>query len=110
GLPYIWSKTAFFAIISVNTIASSVSYLIPILCRIILVRHTFEPGPFNLGRLSTPIGIISSIWIAITSVLFVMPTESPVTVENMNYALVPFVVVIGLCSFYYAIWGRRWFA
>ncbi|KAF9329062.1 hypothetical protein BG006_007850 [Podila minutissima] len=109
GLPYIWSETAYSAIVSVNTIASSISYLIPILCRIILARETFEPGPFNLGRLSTPIGIISSTWIMCTSALFLCPTQAPVTVENMNYALVPFVIVIGLCVSYYAIWGRHWF-
>ncbi|KAF9308682.1 hypothetical protein BG003_010749, partial [Podila horticola] len=97
GLPYIWSETAYSAIVSVNTIASSISYLIPILCRIILARDTFEPGPFNLGRFSTPIGIISSLWIICTSALFLCPTQAPVTAENMNYALVPFVIVIGLC-------------
>ncbi|KAF9024298.1 hypothetical protein BGZ52_011190 [Haplosporangium bisporale] len=109
GLPYIWSETAYSAIVSVNTIASSISYLIPILCRIILARDTFEPGPFNLGRFSTPVGVISSLWIICTSALFLCPTQAPVTAENMNYALVPFVVVIGLCVSYYAIWGRHWF-
>lgn len=109
GLPYIWSETAYSAIVSVNTIASSISYLIPILCRIILARSTFEPGPFNLGRFSTPVGVISSGWIVVTSVLFLCPTEYPVTATNMNYALVPFVAVVGLCVSYYAIWGRHWF-
>ena len=31
------------------------------------------------------------------------------TAENMNYALVPFVLVIGLCVLYFAFWGRHWF-
>ncbi|KAF9578897.1 hypothetical protein BGW38_005086 [Lunasporangiospora selenospora] len=66
GLPYIWSNTAYSAIVSVNTIASSISYLIPILCRIILARDTFEPGPFNLGRFSTPVGVVASLWIIVT--------------------------------------------
>ncbi|KAI1320856.1 hypothetical protein EDD11_009813 [Mortierella claussenii] len=109
GLPYIWSQTAYSAIVSVNTIASSISYLIPILCRIVLARHTFEPGPFNLGKLSIPVGIVATIWIVVTSALFLCPTLAPVTAENMNYAAVPFVVVIGLCVLYYAIWGRHWF-
>ncbi|KAF9194538.1 hypothetical protein BGZ51_009101 [Haplosporangium sp. Z 767] len=109
GLPYIWSETAFSAIVSVNTIASSISYLIPILCRIVLARDTFEPGPFNLGKFSIPIGIIATIWILITSIMFLCPTESPVTAANMNYAAVPFVIVIGLCVSYYALWGRHWF-
>lgn len=109
GLPYIWSETAYTAIVSVNTIASSISYLIPILCRIVLARNTFEPGPFNLGRYSTLVGIIASIWIVVTSALFLCPTASPVTATNMNYALVPFILVIGLCVTYFVIWGRHWF-
>ncbi|KAF9908795.1 hypothetical protein EC991_009498 [Linnemannia zychae] len=109
GLPYIWSETAYSAIVSVNTIASSISYLIPILCRIILARDTFEPGPFNLGRFSTLVGVISSAWIIVTSALFLCPTEFPVTAGNMNYAVVPFLLVIGLCVSYYGIWGRHWF-
>lgn len=27
----------------------------------------------------------------------------------MNYAIVPFVFVIGISSGYFAIWGRKWF-
>jgi len=83
--------------------------LIPILCRIVLARHTFQPGPFSLGKFSIPTGIIASVWILVTSVLFLCPTEAPVTAENMNYALVPFVLVIGLCVLYFAFWGRHWF-
>ncbi|KAK5828179.1 amino acid/polyamine transporter I [Linnemannia elongata] len=109
GLPYIWSETAYSAIVSVNTIASSISYLIPILCRILLARESFQPGPFSLGRYSILIGVISTFWIVITSALFLCPTEFPVTAENVNYAAVPFVLVIGLCVLYYAIWGRHWF-
>ncbi|KAF8980875.1 hypothetical protein BGZ46_003581 [Entomortierella lignicola] len=109
GLPYIWSETAFSAIVSVNTIASSISYLIPILCRIVLARDSFEPGPFHLGKFSIPIGIISTVWIIVTSILFLCPITYPVTAQNMNYAAVPFVLVIGLCVIYYAIWGRHWF-
>ncbi|KAF9924681.1 hypothetical protein FBU30_005400 [Linnemannia zychae] len=109
GLPYIWSETAYSAIVSVNTIASSISYLIPILCRIIIARNTFEPGPFNLGRFSTLVGVISSAWIIVTSALFLCPTQYPVTATNMNYGVVPFVLVVGLCVTYYGIWGRHWF-
>ncbi|KAG0303586.1 hypothetical protein BGZ97_001832 [Linnemannia gamsii] len=109
GLPYIWSETAYSAIVSVNTIASSISYLIPILCRIVLARESFQPGPFTLGRWSIPVGVISTFWIVVTSALFLCPTEFPVTAENVNYAAVPFIIVIGLCVLYYAIWGRHWF-
>ncbi|RUS14819.1 amino acid/polyamine transporter I, partial [Endogone sp. FLAS-F59071] len=109
GIPFMWSAEAFQAIVSVNTIASSISYLIPILLRITLARDNFQPGPFNLGRWSVPIGIVSSLWIILTSILFICPVTYPVTPNNMNYAIVPFVFVIGISSGYFAIWGRKWF-
>ncbi|KAH7058500.1 amino acid/polyamine transporter I [Linnemannia elongata] len=87
GLPYIWSETAYSAIVSVNTIASSISYLIPILCRILLARESFQPGPFSLGRYSILIGVISTFWIVVTSALFLCPTEFPVTAENLLFLL-----------------------
>ncbi|RUP44900.1 amino acid/polyamine transporter I, partial [Jimgerdemannia flammicorona] len=109
GIPFMFSSQAFNAIVSVNTIASSVSYLIPILLRITLARDTFQPGPFNLGKFSVPVGIVASCWISLTSVLFICPTEYPITTGNMNFAVAPFVIVIGISSGYFAIWGRKWF-
>ncbi|KAI9596885.1 amino acid permease-domain-containing protein [Syncephalis fuscata] len=46
----------------------------------------FEPGPFHLGRASRPIGIVACAWTAFITVLFILPSASPVTAENMNYA------------------------
>lgn len=33
----------------------------------------------------------------------------PVTPENMNFAIVPFVIVIGLAILAYMVSGRKWF-
>ncbi|KAI8064431.1 amino acid permease-domain-containing protein [Gongronella butleri] len=109
GLLYIVNSTAFNAIVSVNTIASSFAYFIPISLRLTVARKSFERGPFHLGPFSTAINLVSCLWIIFTSVLFVCPTVSPVTTENANYASVIFVFVIGTCVLYYEVQAKHWF-
>ncbi|KAI8977522.1 amino acid permease-domain-containing protein [Mycotypha africana] len=109
GLLYIINETAFNAIVSVNTIASSMAYFIPIALRLTVARNIFQRGPFHLGPFSTVIGWTSLCWILLTSVLFLCPTESPVTKDNMNYAVVVFFGVIGASVLYYHFRARQWF-
>ncbi|KAI7899513.1 amino acid permease-domain-containing protein [Cokeromyces recurvatus] len=109
GLLYIINETAFNAIVSVNTIASSMAYFIPIALRLTVARKSFIPGPFHLGPFSDVINVISLCWILLTSILFVCPTEYPVTPDNMNYAIVVFVGVIGASVLYYYFKAREWF-
>jgi amino acid transporter len=79
GLLYIVNTTAFNAIVSVNTIASSMAYFIPIFLRLTVARKSFKRGPFHLGPFSDIINFVSCFWILFTSVLFLCPTENPVT-------------------------------
>ena len=109
GLLFIINETAFNAIVSVNTIASSMAYFIPIALKVTVARKVFSRGPFHLGPFSIPINIISLIWILLTSILFVCPTEYPVTAGNMNYAIVVFGGVMGLSIGYYHFRARKWF-
>ncbi|KAI8375006.1 amino acid/polyamine transporter I [Choanephora cucurbitarum] len=109
GIPYMFSDVAYETIVSVNTIAASISYFIPIWLRITMARKRFQKGPFHMGAFSIPCGIIACLWIILTSCLFVLPTQWPVTASNMNFAVIPFAFIIGLASLVYAISGRRWF-
>jgi amino acid transporter len=109
GILYMINSTAYEAIVSVNTIGSQLSYLVPILLRITVSRNKFNPGPFHLGRFSTVCGVISSLWLIFTCALFITPTTAPITADNMNYAIVPFAFIM-ICSMgYFLIWGRKWF-
>ncbi|KAI8391378.1 amino acid/polyamine transporter I [Radiomyces spectabilis] len=109
GILYMINSTAYEAIVSVNTIGAQLSYLIPIVLRITISRKSFVPGPWHLGKFSTPVGIISSCWLVFTCVLFVLPVEAPVTADNMNYAIVPFAAIMLVSSGYFYFWGRKWF-
>lgn len=109
GLLYIVNETAFNAIVSINTIASSLAYFIPIFLRLTVARNKFQKGPFHLGPFSDIINFISCFWILFTSVLFVCPTQYPVTADNMNYASVIFVFVMLVSVSYYYFRARAWF-
>ncbi|KAI8336017.1 amino acid/polyamine transporter I [Blakeslea trispora] len=109
GLLYIVNNTAFNAIVSVNTIASSLAYFIPIALRLTVARKTFQKGPFHLGPFSDVINLASCFWILFTSVLFLCPTRNPVTAANMNYASVIFSFVMLSAVGYYHFCARHWF-
>lgn len=83
GILYIINSTAYTAIVSVNTIGSQLSYFVPILLRVTTARNTFQPGPWHLGKFSIIIGWISCAWILFTCCLFILPTQWPVTPDNM---------------------------
>lgn len=109
GVLYMINSTAYEAIVSVNTIGSQMSYLVPILLRVTASRTKFVPGPFNLGKFSIALGWISSAWLIFTCALFICPTEAPITADTMNYAVVPFAAIM-ICSMtYFYFWGRKWF-
>lgn len=38
-----------------------------------------------------------------------MPTEGPVTPDNMNYAIVPFAFIMACSSLYFYFFARHWF-
>ncbi|KAI8378738.1 amino acid permease-domain-containing protein [Choanephora cucurbitarum] len=109
GILYIINETAYNAIVSVNTISSSIAYFIPIALKVFVARKVFVRGPFHLGPFSDLINLVSLCWIVLTSVLFICPTESPVTASNMNYAIVVFGGIITLSVLYYHFRARRWF-
>lgn len=82
GLPLIHSTVAFTAVVSISTIGLYISYGIPIFCRLTIGRKNFQPGPFNLGFLSQPIG-----WIAVFWVLFITVSPSSVHRQIRQYKL-----------------------
>lgn len=68
GLPLLNSQVAYSAVVSIGTIGNYIAYAIPIACRLTISRHSFEPGPFNLGRFSKPVGWIAVLWVAFITV------------------------------------------
>ncbi|CAF0821571.1 unnamed protein product [Didymodactylos carnosus] len=104
------SPKAFTAILSITTIGLQVSYLIPIVLRITYGRRTFKLGQFNLGRYGGIVtGTLSSIWLFVTSIFMFFPTNYPVTVDNMNWAIVVVAGVTLIAAVYWLLSARYWF-
>jgi len=43
------------------------------------------------------------------TVLFMLPTFSPITWDNFNYTVIAVVVVIGFAGIYWLLSARKWF-
>lgn len=108
GVPYIWSPTAYTAITSIAVIGLYIAYAIPVLLRR-LKGDGFVRGPWHLGRASAIIGWIAIVWVVFITILFVLPTVSPVTVSNFNYASVATGVVFFGAGGWYLLSARKWF-
>lgn len=52
--------------------------------RITSGRGLFVPGPFNLGWLAYPSGIVATCWMILSTVTFSLPYEYPITAENFK--------------------------
>ncbi len=107
-LPYLWNAYAYAAVISIAVIGLYIAYGIPVLLRL-RAGNNFERGPWHLGRWSRPIGIVAVTWIALISILFILPTAFPITGTNFNYTIVAVAVVLGGTSIWWFASAKRWF-
>ncbi|GAA4079156.1 amino acid permease [Streptomyces hundungensis] len=106
-IPGWWSHTAFTAIVSVNVVGLYLAYGVPIFLRLRL--NDFQPGPWNLGRWGRPVAAIAVIWIVLSSVLFMLPQVSPITVDSFNYAPIALGVVLLIATVWWFATARRRF-
>ena len=109
GLPYLWNYTAYAAVTSIAVIGLYIAYVMPTFLRL-RQGESFQRGPWHLGRWSTPIGVIAVTWVAIITVLFMLPQVSPVTWLTFNYAVFAVLAVIGFAGIYWLVSARKWFA
>lgn len=108
GILYLFASTVLQAILSVSTIALTISYGMPILVLLIVGRDKLPPGSqFTLGRWGPVINWISVIYCATTTVFFFFPSEPNPPPSDMNYAIAVFgVMLVASVSFWVAN-GRR---
>jgi amino acid permease (GABA permease) len=108
GLPYLWNATAYAAVTSIAVIGLYIAYVLPTFLRL-RQGDEFEPGPWQLGRWSRPIGTIAVVWVAFITVLFMLPTASPISAANFNYTPVAVLVVLGFAGIWWLVSARKWF-
>ena len=108
----IGSVVAFSAITATATIATNVSYLIPIIARQTVGRKSFVPAKWNLGKFSLPLAIIASIYILFLFVVLLLPQLYPVDAETLNYApiCIGIITILSLGGWLLPVWGaKNWF-
>ncbi|MBF9068939.1 amino acid permease [Streptacidiphilus sp. NEAU-YB345] len=108
GLPALWNNTAYTAVTSISVIGLYIAYVIPTFLRLRL-GSAFRPGPWQLGRWSRPVGTVAVVWVAIITVLFMLPTANPITRDTFNYAPIAVLVVLGFAGGWWLLSARRWF-
>lgn len=87
------SSVAFSAITATTVICQSISYLFVLITRLTLGRSTFRPAPWNLGRLSVPIGYLSVVWSTYLSIILLLPQIFPITLQTLNYSPICLAIV-----------------
>ena len=108
----IGSVVAFSAITATATIATNLSYLIPIIARQTVGRKSFVPAKWNLGKFSLPLSIIATCYISFLFSVLVLPQLYPVDANTLNYApiCIGIITIISLGGWFFPVWGGRyWF-
>lgn len=99
------------AIFSVGAIAGFVSFTMPSLLKITTARKTFVPGPFNLGKWSTPVAAISVAFVTVMIPILCFPSVSGANLdaETMNWTVLVYFGPIVLSLVYYYVLARKWY-
>jgi amino acid permease (GABA permease) len=109
GLPYLWNAEAYAAVTAIATIGLYVAYILPVILRL-RQGENFKRGPWHLGRWSTVVGVIATIWVVFITILFMLPQAFPPNLQtNFNYAPVAVLVVLLFAGGWWVLGARRWF-
>jgi choline transport protein len=107
GILYLFSNTVLQAILSVSTIALTISYGMPIVTLLVVGRSKLPPRSFNLGRWGYAVNWISIVYCAVTTVFFFFPSSSNPAPADMNYAIAVFGVMIVIALLFWFVRGKR---
>ena len=107
AIPTVFNFAAYVAITSIAVIGLYISYVLPILLR--LMVKEFKPGPWHLGSWSRPIGVIAVLWVIFIAILFMLPTAWPITVVTFNYTSVVVIGALVLLTIWWVVSVRHWF-
>lgn len=107
GILYLFSSTVLEAILSVSTIALTISYAMPIMTLLAVGRDKLPPSSFHLGRWGAPANWISVVYCAVTTVFFFFPSSPDPAPGDMNYAIAVFGVMLIIATVTWCLVGRR---
>ncbi|TGO67810.1 hypothetical protein BOTNAR_0035g00190 [Botryotinia narcissicola] len=115
GLLMFASPVAIGAVFSMGAIAQYIAFVFPIALKVFSAKGKFRPGivlrPWNLGRFSTPIGVVAVGWVSLIIPILCFPSVTGADLNdlNMNYTCLIYGGTMTLAMFWYAISARKWF-
>lgn len=107
GLLYLFANAVLQAVLSVSTIALTVSYAVPVAVVAVVGRDRIPPRPFDLGRLGPPVNAVSLLYCAVTTIVFFFPAHPDPRPGDMNYAIAVFGVMFVVALGFWLVQGRR---
>ncbi|PFH62678.1 hypothetical protein XA68_12549 [Ophiocordyceps unilateralis] len=108
GLLYLFASTVLQAVLSVSTIALTLSYAMPIAALLLAGRGALPSGQFRLGPRLGPIANgVSLVYCAITTVFFFFPGSPNPSPGDMNYAIAVFGVMVVVALAFWLLEGPR---
>ncbi|KZZ96660.1 Amino acid/polyamine transporter I [Moelleriella libera RCEF 2490] len=110
GVLYLFASTVLQAILSVSTIALTISYALPIGVLMAVGRDKLPSGgEFRLGRLGPFVNWVSVIYCSITTVFFFFPSSPNPAPSDMNFAIAVFGVMLVLSLGFWLLQGHKTF-
>ncbi|KAJ5537671.1 hypothetical protein N7494_007150 [Penicillium frequentans] len=108
GVLYLFANTVLEAILSVSTIALTISYGMPILALLIVGRDKLpDGGSFKLGRWGPWLNWVSIVYCIVTTIFFLFPGSPNPAPSDMNYAIAVFGVMLVISIAFWFIQGSR---
>ncbi|KAH5172030.1 hypothetical protein HBH77_219750 [Parastagonospora nodorum] len=109
---YFGTTTGFNTIIAIATQGFYLSYLMPLLSRILAHfsgKKTRLEGPYSLGKWGIVLNIIGFIYLAFICIIANLPSVTPVDSENMNYTSAATGLVMLVSLVFWMTTGRKKF-
>ncbi|KAF2030915.1 GABA permease [Setomelanomma holmii] len=109
---YFGTTTGFNTIIAIATQGFYLSYLMPLLSRILAHfsgKKTRLEGPYSLGRWGIVLNIIGFLYLAFICVIANLPSAKPVDSNNMNYTSAATGLVMLVSFVFWMTTGRKKF-
>ncbi|KAI1843855.1 hypothetical protein JX265_003751 [Neoarthrinium moseri] len=106
GVLYLFADTVLEAILSVSTIALTISYAMPIISLLYVGRDKLSSGPFKLGRVGPAANWVAVVYCSITTVFFFFPGAPAPAPSDMNYAIAVFGVMLTVSTVFWFLKGQ----
>lgn len=107
GVLYLFSNEVLTAILSVSTIALTISYAMPIVALLVVGRDKLPSSPFRLGRTGFLINVVSVVYCVITSIFFFFPGDPDPAISDMNWAIAVFGVMLVVSLGFWVVQGKQ---